>query len=107
MNTLARLTAAVALSLAAVSVSAASTHGHPSRTQAAATALGLDHATGQPNQSCEDTPNFPGNSSAAPGSPFNPTGVSGGVYAGEQPQNSRNPRSVSQYDAACARPSRG
>jgi len=23
------------------------------------------------------------------------------VYAGQQPQNSRNPQSVSQYDVAC------
>jgi hypothetical protein len=62
------------------------------------------HATGQPNASCEDTPNPPGNSATAAGSPFNPEGRSGEVYAGEQPQNSRNPNSVSQYDAACTRP---
>jgi len=37
----------------------------------------------------------------APGSAFNPDGVSGSKYAGEQPQNSRNTASVSQYDAAC------
>lgn len=67
-------------------------------------ALGSTHTTGQPNKSCETTPNPPGNSASAPGSPFNPNGTSGGVYAGEQPQNSRNPKSVSQYDAACARP---
>lgn len=43
----------------------------------------------------------------APGSAFNPDGTAGTVYAGEQPQNSRNPVSVSQYDVACARqPSR-
>src|SRR5258708_2227131 len=48
------------------------------------------HATGQPNESCEDTPNPPGNSSTAPGSAFNPNGKAGTVYAGEQPQNSKN-----------------
>jgi len=61
------------------------------------------HRTGQPNASCESTPNPPGNSASAPGSAFNPDGKSGTVYAGEQPQNSRNPKSVSQYDVACTR----
>jgi len=61
---------------------------------------------GQPNQSCEETPNQPGNSISAPGSAFNPDGKAGTVYAGEQPQNSKNPKSVSQYDTACARPPR-
>src|SRR5260221_13314287 len=62
------------------------------------------HATGQPNQSCGSAtaPNTPGNSASAPGSAFNPDGKSGTVYAGEQPQNSRNSASVSQYDAACS-----
>jgi hypothetical protein len=63
-------------------------------------------ATGQPNQSCETTPNTPGNSSSAPGSAFNPDGVAGTKYAGEQAQNSKNPTSVSQYDVACSRPAR-
>ena len=60
--------------------------------------------TGQPNQSCGSAtaPNTPGNSSSAPGSAFNPNGKAGTVYAGQQPQNSVNPKSVSQYDAACA-----
>ena len=61
------------------------------------------HATGQPNQSCETTPNTPGRAASAPGSAFNPDGHAGTVYAGEQPQNSRNSASVSQYDVACAR----
>jgi hypothetical protein len=55
----------------------------------------------QPNQSCEDQPSRPGNSSTAPGSAFNPDGIAGTHYAGEQPQNSNNPNSVSQYDVAC------
>ena len=62
------------------------------------------NAVGQPNASCEDTPNPPGISSSAPGSAFNPNGKAGTVYAGEQPQNSKNPASVSQYDVACTQP---
>ena len=57
--------------------------------------------TGQPNQSCEEQPMTPGNAAAAPGSAFNPDGNAGSHYAGEQPQNSNNPASVSQYDVAC------
>ncbi|WP_185734815.1 adenylate cyclase [Micromonospora globispora] len=59
--------------------------------------------TGQPFQECgeEGAKMTPGNSASTPGSPFNPDGVAGTVYAGEQPQNSRNPHSVSQYDVAC------
>ena len=62
-----------------------------------------DGSTGQPNCSCGSStaPTTPGHTATAPGSAFNPTGVSGGVYAGQQPQNSNNPKSVSQYDAAC------
>lgn len=60
------------------------------------------HTTGQPNQSCETTGSPPGNSASAPGSAFNPDGTAGTKYAGEQPQNSRNTASVSQYDVACA-----
>ena len=59
--------------------------------------------TGQPNQTCGSAtaPNTPGGSATAPGSAFNPNGKSGTVYAGEQPQNSKNTASVSQYDVAC------
>ena len=57
--------------------------------------------TGQPNQSCQDQPMTPGNSSSATGSAFNPDGIAGTHYAGEQAQNSKNPMSVSQYDVAC------
>jgi len=63
-------------------------------------------ATGQPNQSCQAQPNTPGRSAAAPGSAFSPTGTSGSHYAGQQPQNSRNPNSVAQYDVACAQVSK-
>ena len=57
--------------------------------------------TDQPNQSCEDAGVTPGHAASAPGSAFNPDGHAGTVYAGEQPQNSNNPHSVSQYDVAC------
>jgi hypothetical protein len=60
-------------------------------------------STGQPSQSCggPTAPMTPGGSVSAPGSAFNPNGQAGSVYAGIQPQNSNNPKSVSQYDAAC------
>lgn len=58
-------------------------------------------ATGQPSAECEDV--RPGHASNAPGSAFNEDGVAGTRYAGEQPQNSGNPHSVSQYDVACIR----
>ncbi|TJZ58672.1 adenylate cyclase [Streptomyces piniterrae] len=55
--------------------------------------------TGQPSVECEDS--RPGNASGARGSAFNEDGIAGTRYAGEQPQNSRNSHSVSQYDVAC------
>jgi hypothetical protein len=60
-------------------------------------------ATGQPNQTIgtQQTGSVtPGRSASAPGSAFNPTGTAGANYAGSQPQNSNNPKSVSQYDVA-------
>lgn len=61
--------------------------------------------TGQPNQECgsETAPNTPGRAATAQGSAFNPSGTAGSVYAGEQPQNTINNATVSQYDAACFR----
>jgi hypothetical protein len=42
------------------------------------------------------------NASTAPGSAFNATsGIAGVKYAGNSPQNSNNPKSMLQYDAAC------
>jgi hypothetical protein len=60
-------------------------------------------STGQPNKSCQDTGpgTTPGNAASAQGSAFNPTGTAGTHYAGQQPQNSKNPKSVAQYDCAC------
>ena len=59
--------------------------------------------TGQPSQTCGDPTAMtrPGSWMTAPGSAFDPDGKAGTVYAGEQPQNSNNPKSVSQYDVAC------
>jgi len=56
---------------------------------------------GQPGVECDDFALRPGHSDTAPGSAFNEDGHAGTVYAGEQPQNSNNPHSVSQYDVAC------
>ena len=71
--------------------------------------LNSGNANGQPNQSCQDInggntgPYYPGNANSAPGSAFNETnGKAGGMYAGSQPQNSRNTASVAQYDVACS-----
>src|SRR5207248_10231927 len=57
--------------------------------------------TGQPSQSCQAEPATPGHAASAPGSAFNPNGNAGTHYAGTQPQNSKNPKSVAQYDVAC------
>ncbi len=68
------------------------------------TALAADPGTqGQPNQSCgsQTAPNTPGQAANASGSAFNPNGQAGSVYAGQQPQNSNNSHSASQYDVAC------
>jgi hypothetical protein len=67
---------------------------------------GFAGSTGQPNQSCQSQPSTPGNAATAPGSAFNTNGVAGTHYAGTQPQNSTNPKSVSQYDVACFQVSR-
>ena len=55
----------------------------------------------QPGVECDDFAQRPGHSDTAPGSAFNEDGHAGTVYAGEQPQNSNNVHSVSQYDVAC------
>jgi len=62
-------------------------------------------STGQPNQSCEDTPTTPGGAAAAPGSAFNPDGKAGTVYAGSpgtpSAAHAASAHAVSQYDVAC------
>jgi hypothetical protein len=72
----------------------------------AALALDVHRVTGtqgQPSQTI-GTPQTgsvtPGNASNATGSAFNPNGIAGTHYAGNAPQNSTNPKSVSQYDVA-------
>jgi hypothetical protein len=55
----------------------------------------------QPGVECDEFSSVPGHSDTAPGSAFNEDGQAGTVYAGEQPQNSNNVHSVSQYDVAC------
>ena len=54
---------------------------------------------GQPSQSCQFS--FPDGTFTPAG--FNTAGFNHAttVYAGTQPQNSNNPKSVSQYDVAC------
>jgi len=76
-----------------------------------AAATTTPNAPGQPGQSCQaviaNGGTEPGNAASAPGSPFNepsatsPGGTAGLHYAGNQPQNSKNPKSVAQYDVAC------
>ena len=68
--------------------------------------LNSGNANGQPGKDCGEDGPTPGNASSAPGSAFNPDGNAGTRYAGEQPQNSRNTASVSQYDTACANQAR-
>ncbi len=63
-------------------------------------AYAVDPGTqGQPNQSCQAV--FPSGTFTPPG--FNTNGFNHAttVYTGSQPQNSKNPNSVSQYDVAC------
>lgn len=65
---------------------------------------GNPNGTGQPSQTCLSltAPNEPGQAASASGSAFNEVnGIAGGMYAGSQPQNSLNPKSVAQYDVAC------
>jgi hypothetical protein len=60
------------------------------------------HDTGQPDQSCEDLGNQPGQAIDASGSAFNPDGTAGTVYAGNRAGiNDKNTASVSHYDVAC------
>jgi hypothetical protein len=105
MRSIATCTAIAAMSLvvSGAALSAGTTHATAGALRGAQpTTLG-PASTGQPNQTCGSAtaPNTPGNAAAAPGSAFNPAGHAGTVYAGEQPQNSRNTASVSQYDVAC------
>jgi len=90
------------------------THAMPTQSTQTHTSQGSTHGkgwdhmngpstTGQPGVECGegDALNRPGRAADAPGSAFNEDGKAHSVYAGEQPQNSRNTASVSQYDTAC------
>jgi len=93
------MTLAPALALAAPG-------GNGSTSPGSTNGVGYNHSqvtqTSQPGKTCLVDGPPPGQAANAPGSAFNPTGVAGTVYAGQQPQNSRNTASVSQYDVACA-----
>ena len=63
---------------------------------------------GAPNNTCGTAnPVTPGHSASSPGSPFNPNGQAGLVYAGNPRTaslaHSHSTATVSQYDAACVR----
>lgn len=96
------------LAAGAFALSASPTVAAPGSSQGPANGAGWDHfkgptTTGQPGAECgaEDAPLTPGRAADARGSAFNGDGIAHSVYAGEQPQNSRNSASVSQYDSAC------
>ena len=61
---------------------------------------------GSPGFTCTAGINTPGAAVAAPGSPFNPSGQAGLVYAGnpdtKSAANANSTAAVSQYDVACA-----
>jgi hypothetical protein len=61
---------------------------------------------GAPTNTCgPDNPTTPGNAANASGSPFNPNGQAGAVYAGNPGTasltHSNSTATVSQYDVAC------
>jgi hypothetical protein len=98
----ASLTIASCLLLAAAGTAFASPTGTPSSTP------DTGHKAG-PTNTCPSPPigTTPGNAVSANGSPFNPDGKAGTVYAGNPGTaslaNSNSTASVSQYDNACFR----
>jgi hypothetical protein len=95
-----------------IALAPAASFAMPGGSQGSTNGAGWNHMngppagqTGQPSQDCEELGTTPGQSANAPGggSPFSGgASTAGSHYAGEQPQNSRNTSSVSQYDVACA-----
>ena len=78
----------------------------------ATSALAIQNPTtgqpGAPTNTCgASNPVTPGKSASSPGSPFNPSGQAGNVYAGNPNTaslaHSNSTATVSQYDAACVR----
>jgi len=105
MKTMMLLVAAGAMAFAPATVMAAP-GGNGSTNGAGWTHTnGPDHPTGQAFAECGEDGPTPGGAADAPGggSAFadEEISVAGAHYAGEQPQNSRNTASVSQYDTAC------
>ena len=76
-------------------------------TTAGATVSPTTGQPGAPANTCgPDNPMTPGNSVNASGSPFNPNGQAGVVYAGNPDTHSlvaNSTAAVSQYDTACVR----
>ncbi len=77
-------------------------------TTAAATVSPTTGQPGAPTNTCGSAnPVMPGSSVNASGSPFNPNGQAGVVYAGNPSTaslaNSNSTATVSQYDTACVR----
>lgn len=110
-----RVACGLALLAFAATPALSAPHTQPASSQAQAAAAGPTFGqqlmtflgaltTGQPSVTCGEGSalNPPGNAENARGSAFNPDGVAGQNYAGTQPQNSKNPKSVSQYDVACS-----
>ena len=106
MKAILLLAAAGAMALVPATLSAA-----PGNSQGSTNGAGWDHLNGPPEGQtgqqfleCEEDGPTPGRAGEAPGggSAFVEGGNAGSHYAGEQPQNSRNTASVSQYDTACA-----
>jgi hypothetical protein len=92
------------LSAAVIVVTPTAALARPTSTPPSSGSISPAHDTGQPDQSCEELGNQPGNSGSSDntGSAFSENGQSGTVYAGEQPNvNDKNTASVSQYDVAC------
>jgi hypothetical protein len=88
----------------AMAIAPAATFAAPTSTPPTSGSISPPNGTSQPDQSCEELGNQPGNagSSENTGSAFSPNGKSGTVYAGEQTNvNDKNTASVSQYDVAC------
>jgi hypothetical protein len=106
MKAITLLAAAGAIAFAPVTAIAAPGNSHGSTN-----GTGWNHLkgpeegqTGQKFLECGEDGPTPGHAGQAPGggSAFVEGGNAGSHYAGEQPQNSRNTASVSQYDTACA-----
>ena len=90
----------IALCVAALMVGTATT--------ASATVSPTTGQPGAPANTCgPDNPVTPGGSASALGSPFNPNGQAGAVYAGNPGTaslaHSNSTATVSQYDVACVR----